>query len=214
MAKITVIGGSGYAGGHVVAEAAERGHTVTSISRNLPEHKRSGVNYVAGDIRHAGILRQSVHGSDIVVCALAPRGDMLGQVTTAVAALAHEATAAGVRLGIVGGAGSLFVSPDGPKLMDTPAFPAEAKAESAEMGEVLDQLKATDESLDWFLISPAGGFGSFAPGTRTGMFRVGGDILLIDEDGNSNISGQDLAVAIVDEIETPTHRRQRFTVAY
>jgi len=79
---------------------------------------------------------------------------------------------------------------------------------------VLDDLRASDESLDWFFVSPAGGFGAWVPGEATGVFRVGGDVLLVDANGDSNISGADLALAIVNEIETPAHRRARFTVAY
>lgn len=214
MTRITVIGGSGYAGGHIVQEAIERGHTVTSISRNLPESKLSGVNYIADDIRHAGVLRQAVAEADVVVSALSPRGDMAGEVVEAVAKLADAASEARVRLGVVGGAGSLLVSPNGPRLLDTPDFPKDIKAEPVEMGEVLDRLRASEESLDWFFVSPAAGFGAFSPGERTGNYRVGGDVLLTDEHGKSYISGEDLAVAIIDEIETPKHHRTRFTVAY
>lgn len=214
MARITVIGGSGYAGSHIVAEATQRGHKVTSISRTIPERKLSGVNYVSGDIRNAGILSIAVDDADVVVSALSPRGDMVGEVVEAISRLSNMAKDSGVRIGVVGGAGSLLVSPDGPKLMDTPDFPNEFKAEPAEMGRVLNALKISDESFDWFFVSPAGGFGSFAPGERTGNYRLGGDVLLTDAEGKSYISGEDLAVAIVDEIENPAHKRQRFTVAY
>ncbi|HLT68264.1 MAG TPA: NAD-dependent epimerase, partial [Microbacterium sp.] len=88
------------------------------------------------------------------------------------------------------------------------------KTEAAEMAAVLDDLRASDASLDWFYVSPAAGFGAFAPGEKTGTFRVGGDVLLADADGNSFISGADFATAVVDEIEQPAHRRTRFSVAY
>lgn len=214
MARITVIGGTGYAGGHIVAEAAQRGHSVTSISRGFPDLKRSGVNYVAGDIRNAGMLQQAVDGANVVVCALSPRGDMVGRVADVVERLAKTVRGTNVRLGVVGGAGSLLVAPNGPQLMDTPDFPTEYKAEPTEMGEALKTLKNADTAIDWFFVSPAGGFGAFAPGERTGQYRLGDDVLLTDEDGTSYISGEDLAVAIVDEIETPAHHRARFTVAY
>ncbi|MGO1544223.1 MAG: NAD(P)-dependent oxidoreductase [Gulosibacter sp.] len=214
MARITVVGGSGYAGSNIVKEAASRGHQVTAISRNLPQSKVSGVTYIAGDILERSIINQAVSGSDVVVSALSPREDMAGKVVDVVRDLANAAKDAGVRLGVVGGAGSLLVSPDGPKLLDTPDFPEEFKTEPAEMGRVLDNLHTADETLDWFFLSPAGGFGAFAPGERTGEYRLGGDVLLTDEEGNSNLSGEDLGVVIVDEIETPAHRRQRFTAAY
>jgi Putative NADH-flavin reductase len=98
--------------------------------------------------------------------------------------------------------------------MDDPEFPEAFKAEAEEMSGVLKDLRATSEKLDWLFVSPAGGFGSYAPGEALGHYRVGGDVLLTDKDGNSFISGADLAMAVVDEIEKPQHHRARFTVAY
>lgn len=82
------------------------------------------------------------------------------------------------------------------------------------MAGVLEDLRSSSESLDWFFVSPAGGFGSHNPGEFRGEYRIGGDVLLTDADGNSDIGGADFGVAIVDEIEAPAHRRKRFTVAY
>jgi putative NADH-flavin reductase len=120
----------------------------------------------------------------------------------------------GVRLGVIGGAGSLLVAEGGPKFVDTPEFPQEFAEEPRVLDAVLQDLRESDQDLDWFFLSPAAGFGSYAPGERTGSYRLGGDVLLTDENGESHISGADLAIALVDEIETPAHRRTRFTVAY
>jgi putative NADH-flavin reductase len=130
-----------------------------------------------------------------------------------IAALAAEATAAGVRLGAIGGAGSLHVAEGGPRLFDTERFPAAAKPESLTMLAVLEDLQATSD-LDWFYVSPPAMFGAFNPGEERGTYRVGGDVLLADENGVSDIGGADFGRAFVDEIETPAHRRARFTVAY
>jgi putative NADH-flavin reductase len=97
---------------------------------------------------------------------------------------------------------------------ETPGFPDEIKPEATEVGAILGDLRAWDGPLDWFFISPAGGFGGHNPGDRTGAYRVGDDVLLTDENGDSFISGPDLGVAVVDEIEHPAHSRRRFTVAY
>ncbi|WP_428833562.1 NAD(P)-dependent oxidoreductase, partial [Pseudoclavibacter helvolus] len=113
-----------------------------------------------------------------------------------------------------GGAGSLFGAEGGPRLADTDGFPEPVKPEAAEMAGVLDDLRASAPELDWFYVSPAAAFGSWAPGEATGDYRVGGDILLTDANGDSNISGADFAAAILTEIETPAHRRARFGVAY
>lgn len=214
MSRVTVIGGSGYAGGHIVEAAAVRGLDVTSVSRHEAASQIAGVRYATGSILQSADRARALAGADIVVVAVAPRGEMLGRLRPAIAELAAEAAEAGVRLGVIGGAGSLLQREGGPLVMDDPGFPAEIRPEAAEMGAVLEDLRATPERLDWFLVSPAGGFGPWAPGEYRGAYRVGGDVLLTDERGASEISGADFGVAIVDEIEEPRHRRARFTVAY
>ncbi|RBY93680.1 NAD-dependent epimerase [Blastococcus sp. TF02-8] len=213
MTRISVFGGTGYTGGHLVAEAARRGHEVTSFSRTLPEQRVDGVRYEQGSLLDETTRRAALEAADVLVVAVAPRGDMEGAVRTGIAALAAEAEQAGVRLGVVGGAGSLHVAEGGPQLFDTPEFPADYKPESLEMAGALDDLRTTG-TLDWFYLCPPAGYGAYAPGEERGAYRVGGDLLLTDAEGNSFIGGADFACALVDEIETPAHRRARFTVAY
>ncbi len=214
MARISVFGGTGYAGSNIVAEAVKRGHTVTSISRNLPEQRIDDVEYVTGSLLDADTRAKALANADVVVVTVAPRGDMAGRVQAGIAALAAEAERLDVRIGVVGGAGSLHVAEGGPRLFDTPEFPAEYKPESLEMAAALDDLRAAPESLDWFYLCPPAGFGGFAPGERRGTYRVADDVLLTDDEGNSFIGGADFGTAVVDEIEQPAHRRARFTVAY
>jgi uncharacterized protein len=213
MARISVFGGTGYAGGHLVAEAVRRGHSVTSYSRNVPERRTDGVAYVQGSLLDEATRTKALDGADVVVVTVAPRGDMAGAVRDGIRALAAEAEQAGVRIGVIGGAGSLHVAEGGPRLFDTDGFPADYKPESLEMADVLDDLRST-ATLDWFYVSPPAAFGAFAPGEPLGAYRVGGDILLADDEGNSFIGGADFGRALVDEIEQPAHRRARFTVAY
>lgn len=214
MTKVTIIGGSGYAGSHIAEAAAVRGFAVTSVSRGEAAQQMGGVSYTTGSVLDAADRARLLADADVVIVAISPRGDMAGKVRPAIAQLASDAQAAGVRLGVIGGAGSLLQEAGGDLVMNGAGFPEEIKAEAAEMGEVLDDLRATPEALDWFYVSPAGGFGPWAAGEFTGEFRIGGDVLLTDSEGNSAISGADFGVAIVDEIETPAHSRQRFTVAY
>ena len=214
MARITVLGGTGYAGAHIAQEAAARGHEVSAVSRRAPESPLEGVNYVSGDVLDEEFLNQLAAQSDLVMVALAPRDQMQGRVIEAVRKLIPAAAAAGVRLGVIGGAGALRVSEGGPRLIDTEGFPEEVKPESFEMLEVLEALQESEETLDWFYIHPAAGFGGANPGERRGTYRVGGEVMLCDHDGNSEISGADFALAILDEIEKPVHRRRRFSAAY
>ena len=99
-------------------------------------------------------------------------------------------------------------------MADTDGFPDSFRPEAKEMAQILTDLRAWEGPLEWFFLSPAGGFGPWAAGERTGRYRIGGDVLLTDAEGNSNISGADFAIAFVDEIEHPAHTRQRFSVAY
>ena len=213
MARIAVIGGSGYAGRHIVAEAVSRGHSVLSIARRIPAERHAGAIYIEGSLTDVPDLLAQIEGVDVVVSAVAARGEMQGLVRPnlgALAALLPE----GVRLGVIGGAGGSLVTEDGERVVDLPSFSEDYKAEALEAIGVLDDLKEAPESLDWFYVHPAGGFGAYNPGERTGEYRTGGDVIVTDAEGESYISGEDLAVAIVDEIENPRHPRKRFTVGY
>jgi hypothetical protein len=214
MARISMFGGTGYAGRYIVAEAVKRGHSVTSVSRSAPAQRIDDVDYLQGSLLDADTRAKALVDADIVVVAVAPRGDMAGKVHPGITAMAADADRAGVRIGVVGGAGSLLVAEGGPRLVDTPDFPAEFHAEALEMAAALADLRNSPESLDWFYLSPPATYGDFAPGEPRGGFRTGDDLLLTDDEGNSFIGGADFATAVVDEIERPAHRRAPFTVAY
>lgn len=212
MARIAVLGGTGYAGSHIVAEAVDRGHTVVSVARSVPAERVPHATYVEGTVLDAPGLVAELQGVDVVVSAIAPRGDMEGRVRDALRELDAELDDA-VRLGVIGGAGGSLVAPDGPRLIDTAEFPDAFKPEAFEAIGVLDDLQE-HSARDWFFVHPAAAFGAFNPGERTGAYRVGGDVLVVDDEGTSALSGADLAIAVVDEIETPRHVRERFTVGY
>jgi putative NADH-flavin reductase len=93
-------------------------------------------------------------------------------------------------------------------------FPEEYRAEAEAHARVLEALKAADTEVDWFYVSPPGNFGAHNPGERTGTFRLGTDVLLIDAGGNSQISGADFALAFAAELDQPAHHRTRFTLGY
>ncbi|WP_314096978.1 NAD(P)H-binding protein [Microbacterium foliorum] len=213
MARIVVLGGTGYAGRHIVAEAVSRGHEVIAISRSTPSDAVEGASYVQGSALEKGALASAVDGADAVVSALSPRGDMTDRVLDALRVVIAELDGARTRLGVVGGAGGSLVAPGGPRLFDLD-FPEEYKHEAQVGIDSLALLESTDESLDWFFVHPAEVFGPWAEGERTGHYRDGGDVIVRDDEGKSFISGADFAVAVVDEIERPAHRRARFTVGY
>jgi putative NADH-flavin reductase len=213
MAVIAVIGGTGYAGRHIVQEAVERGHTVLSIARTMAAERVEGATYMESSLLDVPSLVTQLEGADVVVSAVAARGDMLGQLRPAIAEL-NSVLPGTVRIGVIGGAGGSLVAPGGPRLLDTDGFTEEYKPEAREAAAILEDLQSDASGRDWFYIHPAGAFGAWNPGERTGSYRDGGDVLVVDNAGESFISGADLAVAVVDEIENPKHSRERFTVGY
>jgi putative NADH-flavin reductase len=213
MTRIAVIGGTGYAGRNIVAEAVSRGHTVVSVARSVPAERVEGATYVEGTILDVHGLVAELEGVDVIVSTIPARGDMVGKVRPGVEELVAELPA-NVRVGIIGGAGGSLVAPGGPRVVDLDSFTEEYKPEALEAIGILEDLQATGAVRDWFYIHPAGGFAAWNPGERTGTYRDGGDVIVTDVEGESYISGPDLGVAVVDEIENPKHSRGRFTVGY
>lgn len=213
MARIVVLGGTGYAGRHIVNEAVDRGHEVVAVSRTSPTDPVDGAAHVQGSVLDLDGLGEVFDGSDAVISALSPRGDMEHALVGALDGLVAKLAGTPTRLGVIGGAGGSLVAPEGPRLFDL-NFPEEYKHEARVGIESLELLQRSDADLDWFFVHPAEVFGPWAEGERTGHYRIGGDVLVRDEEGQSYISGADLAVAVVDEIEQGRHRRQRFTVGY
>jgi putative NADH-flavin reductase len=219
MTTIAIFGGTGYAGSAIRDEALKRGHRVISVSRNLPaDAAADGLEFRQGNVHDVALAEAIAAEADVIVVSVrfGPGGSGDGDVRLADAFPALTAAAAkhDTRLGVVGGAASLLVAEGGPRLFDTPEFPAQFKGEAGSAAEGLEALRADTTGVDWFFVSPAAGFGSYNPGQPTGKYRVGGDILLTDESGKSEISGADYALAFVDEIDSPKHHRTRFTVAY
>lgn len=213
MARITVLGGTGYAGAAVAREAAARGHEVTTVSRTEPDAPVEGVDHVTGSALDADVLDLVVDGRDVVVVALSPRGDMVGRLEGVVEELVGRLSGTDARLGYVGGASSLLVEEGGPRLWDVTQehMPDEVKPEVQTGLDVLDLLQQTPEDLDWFFVSPPQDFGSWLDTPTKGTYVLGGDVLLKDAEGTSTISADDLALAIVDEVEQHAHCRRRFT---
>jgi putative NADH-flavin reductase len=212
MSKIEVYGGNGFAGSAIAKEAASRGHEVTVVARSA--QSGTDTNVVQGSVHDNTIVEQITADNDVVVVAIPAREIDGKRLLDAVTPLADAAARNGARIAVVGGAGSLLVAEGGPRVVDTPDFPDAYKGEALAHADVLDALRATDSNVDWFYVSPAAAFGAHAGVAPKGSFQLGGDILLTDAEGNSAVAGEDYAHAFVDEIETPAHRRQRFTVAH
>ncbi|GAA0269387.1 NAD(P)-dependent oxidoreductase [Cryptosporangium japonicum] len=214
MSRIVVIGGTGYAGSAIVAEAAGRGHDVTAFSRSAPTEPVTGVTYVQGDATDESALAAVVADADVVVSTLAPRGPLTDSFRDVNRTVARLADAAGARLFVVGGFSSLRPEPGAPRFVeDLTHVPAEIHAEVlAGAALIIEDLPATPDSLSWVFVSPARMFGSFAPGERSGDYRVGDDVSVAPSDGGA-ISGADYAIGFVDLIEKGDHHRAHVNLA-
>ena len=213
--KVVVFGASGTIGRAITSELLERGHTVTAATRSGAPVEGLVVRAVTGDAADPASVARLAQGQDAIASATGPRRDgsedpeeSLGR---AARGLAEGLRRAGVpRLVVVGGAGSLEITP-GLRLMDTPDYPPAWKPTALAHARVLDEVYRGLDDLDWTYVSPAAAIG---PGDRTGEFRVGGDQLLTDEAGVSRISIPDFAIAVADELEDGEAFRRRITVAY
>lgn len=210
--KIALLGASGTIGQRILNEALTRGHYVTAVARDPSRvgADRPNLAAVTGDALNPSSIEKAVKGHDVVISAVGPRsGDDPQMVPLAARALVQGVSRSGVRrLLIVGGAGSLEVAP-GLQLVDTPQFPEAWKGIALAHRDALAVFRNAD--LDWTYFSPAI---FIQPGERSGRYRLGGEQVLNDEKGESRISAEDYAVAMLDEVEQPKLARRRVTVAY
>jgi len=213
--KLALIGATGFVGGALLAEALKRGHDVTALARTpakIAAQPRLAVTQA--DVLDAAQVAAAVAGHDAVLSAYNPgwkNPDLYAEFLRGTRAIVDGVKRSGVkRLLLVGGAGSLYAAP-GVQLVDTPQFPAEWKQGALAARDALEMMRKEDV-LDWSFVSPAV---ILEPGPSRGGFRLGGDEPLLEPDGKpAHLTVGDLAVAILDEIETPRHVRQRFTAAY
>jgi uncharacterized protein len=208
--NIILLGGTGMIGQRIYSEAVSRDHQVALFVRPGREIQLSPppARVFEGDLAKADDVAAAVRGQSAVVSALGPQGDV-NALLPIYETLAAGLTKAGVRrLLVVGGAGSLELAP-GKALYDSPQFPKEVLPIAKAHGEVLEFLKTTD--LDWTYISPPV---LIQPGQRTGRYRRGENQLLTDANGKSEISAEDYAVGLIEELETAQALRKRITFAW
>lgn len=216
MKRILLIGASGFVGTAILNEALDRGHQVMAVVRHPEKIKTSHKNMEVkqGDVSSAKTVSDLCKGVDAVISAYNPgwtNPDIAAETTRVYKAILEGVREAGVkRLLVVGGAGSLFISP-GKRLMNAGLMPESFLPAVRALAEVyLIELMA-EKTIDWVFFSPAG---DLHPGIRTAKFRLGKDDLIVNEKGESKISVQDYAVAMIDELEKPAHHRERFTIGY
>ena len=206
--NVVLFGATGNAGSRILQELISRGHQVTAVARNISKLPPN-VKAKQDDLSNVDTIASIIHGADAVISAYAPPQDntdaLLGVTEREIAAAKK---AGNVRLIVVGGAASLEVAP-GVTLLASGHLPAQWVSIATSHEKALLMFQASD--INWTYFSPAA---FFEPGQRTGKFRLGTNTLIADSKGDSRISLEDYAIALVDELEKPTHQRARFTIGY
>jgi putative NADH-flavin reductase len=206
--NVILYGATGTSGSRILQELISRGHKVTAVARDTSKLP-STVTAKQDDLSNVDTIAATIQGADAVISAYAPPQDdtdaLLGVTERQIAAVKQ---AANIRLIVVGGAGSLEVAP-GVTVLTSGHLPAAWVPIATSHEKALKILQASD--IDWTYFSPAAFFG---PGQRTGKFRLGTNQLITDSQGESKISSEDYAIALVDELEKPAYQRARFTIGY
>ena len=219
MKDIILIGASGFVGSAILEEALNRGHKVTALVRN-PEKiqvKNENLTDLAVDATDVEALSKVVAGKDAVISAYNPgwgNPRLYEEILENYPKIIEGVKKAGVqRLLVVGGAGVLYVQP-GVRLMDSGTLPAELMPAVRGEGVLFLNVLSKDNDIDWAYFAPPANLGNMGKGIRTGKYRLGTDTLLVDEKGDSFISVEDYAVAMIDELEQEAHHKALFTAAY
>lgn len=219
MKNVALIGASGFVGNAILSELVERGHHVTAIVRHASKIKVSSPNLEIEeiDVEDTPAMIEVLKRKDVVISAYNPgwsNPNMYEDTLRVYPKILDEVKASGVkRLLIVGGAGSLFVKP-GLRLVDTGTLPEAWLPGVKSMAKFFLETLVYEKELDWVFFSPAANLGNLTTGVRTGKFRLGKDDLIVNEKGESFISVEDYAVAMVDELEQEKHHQERFTIGY
>ena len=209
--NVVLYGATGKAGSRILKELVLRGHNVTAVARNVADVPAAGlVDIRQDDLSNVDQTAAIMAGSDAVVSAYAPPHDdtdqLVGVTERQIAAI--SSLTGKPRLMVVGGAGSLDVAP-GVSLLASGHLPAAWVPIAASHDKALKLLQGS--AINWTYFSPAA---FFEPGERTGTFRLGTNQLISNEKGESRISMEDYAIALVDELERPAQERRRFTIGY
>ena len=206
--NVVLFGATGNAGSRILQELISRGHQVTAVARNISKLPPN-VKAKQDDLSNVDTIASIIHGADAVISAYAPPQDntdaLLGVTEREIAAAKK---AGNVRLIVVGGAASLEVAP-GVTLLASGHLPAQWVSIATSHEKALRMFQASD--INWTYFSPAA---FFEPGQRTGKYRLGTTNLIANEKGDSRISFEDYAVALVNEIEDPAHERGQLSIGY
>lgn len=220
MKDVVLIGATGYVGRAILNELLDRGEKVTAIVRHVDKLRdidNKNLSVVEGDATDPEFLASVAKGKDAVISAINSGwtnpnlyNDNMNNYTN----LIKGVRMSGVdRFLIVGGAGALFIKP-GLRVVDAGIIDEKSMPAVKSMADIYLNMLPKVKDFDWAYVIPAANLGNLTSGVRTGKYRTSDDTMLVDDKGDCFISVEDYAVAMVDELETPKHHREGFSVAY
>ncbi|WP_455584518.1 NAD(P)-dependent oxidoreductase [Bacteroides sp.] len=216
MKKVVLIGASGFVGSAILNEALNREFHVTAVVRHPEKIKIENENLTVkkADVSSLDEVCEVCKGADAVISAFNPgwdNPDIYDETIKVYLTIIDGVKKAGVnRFLMVGGAGSLFIAP-GLRLVDSGEVPEKLLPGVRALSDFYLKFLKKEKEIDWVFFSPAADMSS---GARTGRYRLGKDDMIVDMVGNSHISVQDYAAAMIDELERPAHHQERFTIGY
>lgn len=214
--KVVLTGASGFVGSDILNEVLNRGFEVTAVVRHPAKIKIQNENLkvVKVDVSSLNEVAEVCKGADAVISAFNPgwsNPNIYDETIKVYLTIVNGIKKAGINRSLmVGGAGSLFIAP-GLRLMDSGEVPENILPGVKALGEFYLNFLKKEKKVDWVFFSPAA---DMRPGVRTGRYRLGKDDMIIDIVGNSHISVEDYAAAMIDELEHPKHHQERFTIGY
>lgn len=205
--KIAVICANGKAGKRIVKEAVSRSLDVTAVVRG--ENQTVAQRVLKKDL--FDLTAADLKGFDVVIDAFGTwTEDTLPQHSTSLKHLCDILSGTNIRLLVVGGAGSLYVNPEHTAVVSDGAdFPPQFLPLAKAQGKALSELRQRGD-VKWTFISPAGDFR--ADGERTGKYILGGEELTLNSRGESIISYEDYAIAMIDEATNGDNIQKRISV--
>lgn len=207
--KILIIGAAGKQGHQLLIEALKRGHEVTAVVRNKSKLTDEGCKVIEKDLFN--LTYDDLKDEDVIISAFgtwSPETRIQHKESTVF--LANLLSGKSNRLMFVGGAGSLYTdATHTQRLMDSPDFPESYYPTASNMALAFDEIKKCND-VNWTYLSPSADFDE--EGERTGRYKLGDEVILLNSKGNSYISYADYAIAMIDEAERGDHVKKRFTV--
>lgn len=214
--KVVLIGASGFVGSALLKEALNRELEVTAVVRHPEKIKIENENLRVkkADVSSLEEVAEVCEGADAVISAFNPgwnNPNIYKETIEVYLTIIDGVKKADVRRFLmVGGAGSLFIAP-GVRLMDSGEVPENLLPGVKALGDFYLNFLRKEKEVDWVFFSPAA---DMRPGVRSGRYRLGKDDMIVDAVGNSHISVEDYAAAMIDELEYPKHHQERFTIGY